>query len=366
MAASALPAVSLAQGVPVPPVAAAAAPPASIPAVSGAGLLASFGARVSSLRDELAERVASLDIDGPGGALSLGEDGRLTILLLGSDYRENYRYLEHTDVIMVVSFDMATKELAFASIPRDVVYFQIHTDNRISGATTSGEMRVNLLYDRYRTIDPQQVSKLALEKFKKDVAFALRMEIDYYAFIRFTGFDALMDEVGGVAVNIPARIVDPEYRDSGSPPYGVKFPARSGWMLKGRNVPLCSGTVKNCKRGIVYVRSRKGTVGSVPNTDAQRVGRQQGLVLAAISKVASGGADLGSLLSASDIHVTTSMPTSFDDVSWLRNRLKSATSASSDRVNFLPTAYAKDLTVPRNASRLKNKAVRAWIAQHMD
>ncbi len=86
-------------------------------------------------------------------------------------------------------------------------------------------MRVNLLYDSYRSGDAQQVSGTALETFKKDVAFALRMEIDYYAFIRFTGFDALMDEVGGVAVNIPARIVDPEYRDSGSPPYGIKFPA---------------------------------------------------------------------------------------------------------------------------------------------
>ncbi|MBA2275993.1 MAG: LCP family protein [Chloroflexi bacterium] len=91
-----------------------------------------------------------------------------------------------------------------------------------------------MLYDRYRTGDAQQVSEPALEKLKKDVAFALAMEIDYYAFIRFTGFDALMDNVAGVAVNIPAQIVDPYYSDSGSPPYGIKFPDRFGWVLKGK------------------------------------------------------------------------------------------------------------------------------------
>lgn len=340
----------------------AAAPADTSPRSS---LIESFALGAESLRTELERTLGELTAVTPTATtIRTGTDRRLTILLLGSDYRPGYRYLEHTDVIMVVSLDMATKRLAMASIPRDVAYFPIHPDNR-TGAKNSGTMRVNLLYDEYKTQAAGVIERGALEKFKKDVAYALDMEIDYYSYIRFSGFDALMDNVDGVKVDITAKIVDPTYQDVASPPFGIKFPVKYGWRLGGAEAKRCSGTVKNCKRGIVYVRSRKGTVGSIGNSDANRVRRQQGLVLAAIRKVSTGGADLSSLRSASFSHITTSLPTSWDDATWLRNKLKKSISYASDRIVFIPPTYAKEMANPKYSSKLKNKAVRGWIAQHM-
>jgi len=329
---------------------------------------ASLARGAEALRSDIAQTLSEVAAPSSApspSAVSAGSDGRLTILLLGSDYRSGYRYPEHTDVLMVVSLHLATKRLAMASIPRDVAYFPVHPDNRIGTAKNSGSLRVNLLYDRYKQQADGVIERAALDRLRKDVAFALGMEIDHYAYLRFSGFDDLMDNVGGVAVAIPATILDPNYQDSSSPPYGIKFPAASAWYLRGEAAKRCSGTSMKCKRGIVYVRSRKGTVGSVANSDAQRVSRQQGLVLAAIRKVASGGADLGSLRSASLTRVTTSLPTSWEDVSWLRSKLNGAIAYSSDRVTFLPTAYARSLTYPKYSSKLKNKAVRGWVDSHM-
>lgn len=334
-------------------------------ASAGSALAASLARGAEALRADLVQTVAGLA--APSGApstVSTGSDGRLTILLIGSDYRDEYRYTEHTDVLMVASLDLTTKRISMASIPRDVAYFPIHPDNRSGAATNSGSMRVNLLYDRYKTQADGVIEREALQKLRKDVAFALGLEIDHYAYLRFTGFDALMDNVGGVSVGIPSRILDPYYQDSPTP--GIRFPAASSWLLRGGTAKRCAGTDMNCKRGIVYVRSRKGTVGSVANSDAQRVRRQQGLVLAAIRKVASGGADLESLRSASLSRVTTSLPISWNDVSWLRSKLQGAISYSSDRMVFLPTTYAKDLTYPKDSSKLKIRAVRNWVDAHMD
>ncbi len=327
---------------------------------------ASLAQGAEALRSDIAQTlldVAATSSAPSPSAVSAGSDGRLTILLLGSDYRSGYRYAEHTDVLMVVSLDLSTKRLAMASIPRDVAYFPVHPDNRIGTARDSGSLRVNLLYDRYKRQADGVIERTALDQLRKDVAFALGMEIDHYAYLRFSGFDDLMDNVGGVAVDIPSVIVDQYYQDSPTP--GIRFPAVKGWLLGGAEAKRCAGTNTNCKRGIVYVRSRKGTVGSVANSDAQRVSRQQGLVLAAIRKVASGGADLGSLRSASITRVTTSLPTSWEDVSWLRSKLNGAIAYSSDRLTFLPTAYARSLTYPKYSSKLKNKAVRGWVDSHM-
>ncbi|MBA3959430.1 MAG: LCP family protein [Chloroflexi bacterium] len=334
---------------------------------SGTSLGASLARGAEALRSDISRALdeAAAAAASPS-AVSAGSDGRLTVLLLGSDYRTGYRYAEHTDVIMVASLDLATKRLAMASIPRDVAYFPVHPDNRSGTAKDSGALRVNLLYDRYKRQADGVIERTALDKFRKDVAFALGLEIDYYAYLRFSGFDALMDNVGGVSVDIPARIVDPKYQDSASPPFGIQFPTASGWKLRGWAAKRCSGTAMNCKRGIVYVRSRKGTVGSAANSDAQRVRRQQGLVLAAIRKVASGGADLSSLRSASLSHVTTSLPTGWEDVSWLRSKLAGAIAYSSDRIVFVPPSYAKVLTYPKYSSKLKKKAVRGWVDSHME
>ena len=322
------------------------------------------GERLRSGLDELALASAGL-ATGEEPTISYGADGRLTILLLGSDYRADYKYLEHTDVMMVVSLDPVRGKLAMASVPRSMVRFPIHPENRPpGGAKDSGDLRVNLLYDSYRrTGGDGEADARALERVGMDVAHALRVEIDYYALIRFSGFDALVDMAGGIAVDIPAAIVDPSYQDSPTP--GIRFPVATDWLLKGGSAKRCAGTTKNCKRGIVYVRSRKGKVGSASNSDYQRARRQQGLIFAAIQKVTAGEADLEVLRLGSISHIATDMPRTAADAAWLRDRLAGARSPARSRVVFAPPTWATDLAVPKDSARLLLKDVRAWIAQKM-
>ena len=68
----------------------------------------------------------------------VGEDGRFTLLVLGSDYRRGHAG-NRTDTIMVVSIDPTDGATTVASIPRDTVAFPLPGGGRFSA-------KVNGLY----------------------------------------------------------------------------------------------------------------------------------------------------------------------------------------------------------------------------
>jgi anionic cell wall polymer biosynthesis LytR-Cps2A-Psr (LCP) family protein len=356
---STMPAALLGQSVPLP---AAASEPGATARDHAPSLLSSLGDRVSSLRRELAERVATGHGDAPGKDLSLGQDGRLTILLLGSDYREGYRYREHTDVIMLVSFDPNTRRVAMASVPRSVVFFPRHPDN--PGGSTSGSERVNLMYETYKRRADGVIERPALERFRKDVSHALGVEVDHYAYVRFSGFDALVDAMNGVPVSIPARIVDPIYSDESSAPRGIVFPGGvSRYRLGGFSAARCPDTATACRRALVYVRSRKGYVGGFSNSDAQRSRRQQEFVLAAVRRVIQrgDGERLGTLLVSAARHLTTDIPLSAAPS--LYQMLRRARFAPGGRAVFSSPGFGRE--VARDGTVLYLDSVRGWIDRYM-
>ncbi len=107
-------------------------------------------------------------IGGGGQAVSTGSDGRLTILLLGSDSRTGG--VSRTDTIMV--FSVRGNSISIASIPRDT--------GRIpnpSGGTYSA--RVNALF-----------RQLGANEFMRVMENLLGIEIDHYALVTFFGFHA--------------------------------------------------------------------------------------------------------------------------------------------------------------------------------
>lgn len=327
----------------------------------GASLLTDLGDRMASLRREIEERVATLDIDGQN-ELSLGQDGRLTILLLGSDYREGYRYREHTDVIIVASFDPNTRRVAMASVPRSVVFFPRHPDN--PGASTSGSERVNLMYGDYKRRGDGVVERPALERFRKDVSHALGVEIDHYAYVRFSGFDALVDAMNGVRVTIPARIADHIYSDESSPPPGIMFPGGvSGYRLGGGSAARCRDMFTACRRALVYMRSRKGTVGGSPNSDSRRSIRQQGFVMASIRRVIQRGNSerLAALVATAADHLTTDIPLSAAPS--LYEMLRRSRFAPGGRAVFASPAFGRG--VAADGTLLYLGSVRDWIDRSM-
>ncbi len=303
----------------------------------------------------------------PTPTVSLGRDGRLTVLLVGSDYRPGYRYpIEHTDVMMVMSLDPQTKTIAAVSIPRDVVYFP-----RASGGT-SGATRVNNMYHDYTTEPGYAFEEPAMRKFQADVAHALKLEIDYYAFIRFTGLDALIDKIGGVDVRIPSYISDPVFADEPTYPHGIYFPGGvRDYRLRGWSAARCTSQSVQCHRALVYLRSRKGTVGGGPNSDYQRARRQQEFVIAVMKKVTRfDGTPLDALriASASGVKtgIKTDMPRTLADVLYVQGLLDGARFARGGRAVLAPPAFATACcNLPEDSTALYISTVRRWINANM-
>lgn len=320
--------------------------PAPVPARAASGgshgwlsVASSFAAPLRPLLEALAG----------SDAINYGKDGRLTVLLLGSDTRTGG--IGRTDTIMVVS--LKGQQISAASIPRDASripnYLTPQTSDKFKG-------RVNTI-----------ARQVGLDNFTYVVEKLLNIEIDYYALVSFGGFDALVNVVDPVAVNIPKPIKDRTYWDD-STSRGIYFPAATDYpVLSNSDAPACTGAWKAykyppastwCHRALVYVRSRHG------GSDFQRAARQQNFVGATIGNVTVD--NLGELVSTANdlvaagdlvtnIPFNTSTLELFDDL---------ANAAIAHHVVFKPRKYARHIP-GTTAYKLKLIPIRAWTAANM-
>ncbi len=207
----------------------------------------------------------------------LGTDGRLTVLLLGSDYRPAHPG-NRTDAIMVVSVDPTTGKAAGFSIPRDVVDFPLPERG------TYGS-KINGLYQYL-----QAKTNRGAANMMKAVGRAFDLEIDNYVFIGFAGVQKLVSAVGGVDIRLQKPYYDALYWVNSH---------KRGWGLPAGKSHL------NAADALIFARSRKG------DSDFGRARRQQILVMAAFSKVRKRGLDdLPKLIKAARDTVRTDLPLS--------------------------------------------------------
>lgn len=237
-----------------------------------------------------------------GQPLNLGKDGRLTVMLVGSDWRPDAGG-ERLDVVMVATIDPKTGKAAVVSIPRDMAGIPL------AGGGNSGSMRVNSIYYlRYRdsSLGHKAIDRKAMKRFSKDIATFLGTEIDYWAMTRFATFANLINSLGGVRIDVDEAVRDSSYHHKRS--RGVYFPAKKGYLLKGD--PACKPYPKRCRSALVYSRSRKGTHGNQYNSDWKRAERQQDLVRAAVKNIVDAGPGIelvGTLLRVRD-KIDTDIP----------------------------------------------------------
>ncbi len=165
---------------------------------------------------------------------------RVNILLLGIDHRDDEPIDgSRSDTIMVVSIDPATKSVVMVSLPRDLwVSIPGHYNQRINVAHTLG--------------GPPLVSRTI------EANFGLR--IHYYARIDFRGFEEIVDELGGVIVDVERTIKDDEYPTED---YGIMR------ILIPPGPQLMNG-----RTALQYARSRHS------ENDFGRARRQQRLLMA--------------------------------------------------------------------------------------
>lgn len=292
-----------------------------------------------------------------GLPVDLGKDGRLTVLLIGSDWRPEAGG-ERLDVIMVATIDPATGDAAVVSIPRDMSGIPLH-DGGNSGGT-----RVNSIYYlRYRdpSLPHAALDRGGLKKFSQDIGALLGTEIDYWALTRFATFTNLINTLGGVRVDVEQEVVDTYYH-SGST-RGVWFPVQDDYRLKGD--PICRPKPKKCRSALVYARSRHGMMGGTYNSDYRRAERQQDIVRSAIKEIiddrGAGVALLGTLLRVRDL-VDTNIPKTVEAAGQLFALIEDMKLPETSMKVLAPSTWAGsggDGTIKPNLG-----AIRDWVDRH--
>lgn len=183
-----------------------------------------------------------------GNAYQWQGTDRVTILLMGADTRPSERGNDRprSDTIMLLMADPANHQASVLSIPRDV-YVDI---------PGYGLHRVNTAY--FLGGGP-----LAM----RTIEYNFGVRVNHYALIEFDVFTTLVDEIGGVDVNVPKAIYDPSYPDAN---YGY-----DPFYIEAGMQHLDGATA------LKYVRTRHA------DSDFNRAQRQQDVLFAIRDKVLS-------------------------------------------------------------------------------
>ena len=196
---------------------------------------------------------------------------RINVLFLGLDLRrdEPADMAARTDSVFVLTMDPYAKTAGIFSIPRDT-WVDIPTG---FGGYSKG--RINEAYERGLNTDyPGDGPGLAMDT----IEYNFGIPIDHYVVLNFNNFIDLVDELGGIDVNIPEYAYDPAYNDCNyCSYYPVEFEPGTEHM--------------DGERALAYARIRHS------DNDFKRIERQQ-LVIRATAKRAM---DLGKLLGSNPI-----------------------------------------------------------------
>jgi LCP family protein required for cell wall assembly len=191
------------------------------------------------------------------------EDDHINILILGTDQianRGNAPVL--TDTIMISSLNLKTGSISMFSLPRDL--WHVGYDTRINALYTYGK-------DRYST-EPERFPREVVEEMTG-------IRIQHTFVITLDTLAKLIDEVGGVSVDIKEGFIDPQFPRNDVDVTKVHDP-----KLLYETVEFKSG-VQNLtgKQVLKYVRSRHSQ--NDQGTDDARARRQQEVIQALIQKI---------------------------------------------------------------------------------
>lgn len=190
----------------------------------------------------------------------------LSFVILGSDNREETGSM-NTDVMIVAVANPENKKVTMVSIPRDTRvkipgYRDYHKINSVF-ANGEAERRKAERNNRIPTEDGISLTKKTLHEI-------LGIPIDHYIAIDFEGFKAVIDELGGVEINVDRKLVYDDPTDD-------------------THINLSPGLqVLNGEQALGYVRHRHDNRGTkYYSSDFDRNRRQQEVIKAIADKAAS-------------------------------------------------------------------------------
>lgn len=186
----------------------------------------------------------------------LDGDERITVLLMGIDRRPGEPFISRTDTMMLMSVHPEEETVSILSIPRDLyVVIPGRGRDRINTAFVYGSQGNN----------PAGGAALAM----KTVEYNLGVAIDHYMMVDFNAFIQAIDGIGGIDVEVPYEIYDPQYPDMNYGYDPLHIPAGNQHF--------------DGELALKYARTRH------QDNDFYRAQRQQQVILAARSKALSLG-----------------------------------------------------------------------------
>jgi LCP family protein required for cell wall assembly len=187
-----------------------------------------------------------------------------TILLLGSDHMNNDQRaaLNHSDSIMLLRTNPDRHRLAYLSIPRDLrVNIPGYGDSKINAAMQIG--------------GPALAAR-TIESFTG-------LGINHIMFVDFRAFKDLIDNVGGIDINVPEPILSNPF----DCPYDVeRCQTWKGWRF-AKGWQHMDG-----RRALVYSRIRENQLNPA-DSDISRGERQQAVLRATLRKLLGMGTYFG-------------------------------------------------------------------------
>jgi polyisoprenyl-teichoic acid--peptidoglycan teichoic acid transferase len=187
------------------------------------------------------------------------------ILLLGTDHSTNGQpgrsTNQHSDSMMLLHTDPSRHRLVYLSVPRDLR----------AAIPGYGEQKINAA---------MQIGgpKLAIQT--ADALFGPGLQVNHVVVVDFGAFMSLIDAVGGIDVNVPQNILSNRF----DCPYATSTRCASweGWRFH-KGVQHMDG-----HRALIYSRIRENRLNPA-DTDISRGARQQQVMQATLSKLASAG-----------------------------------------------------------------------------
>lgn len=181
---------------------------------------------------------------------------RVNILFLGLDQRPGESASSRTDTMILFSINPKDMSVSMLSIPRDLwVPIPGHREGRINTAHYWGEI------EDY----PGGGPALA----KHTVRYNLGVPVHYYVRLNFTGFERIIDLIGGIDIDVPAAIDDYQYPAPDNSYQHVHFDAGLQHM--------------DGATALKYARTRKGSA----DGDFSRMDRQQQVIKAIRKQILS-------------------------------------------------------------------------------
>ena len=211
-----------------------------------------------------------------GGGKAETSAGRYNVLLLGGDAGADREGLR-PDTMIVASIDADTGRTVLFSLPRNLQWAPFPDSSPLKKLYPNGywckdqSCLLNAVYTlamNHKNLYPG-VKNPGVQATKEVVGNILGLDINYYALVDLKGFQALIDAVGGITLDVARKVPIGGGTDLTT---GKKYPIK-GYVGPGKNLHL------DGYNALWFARSREGS------TDYERMSRQKCVLNAMVKQL---------------------------------------------------------------------------------